>query len=211
MIDYNELNRKIHEETMHMLNVHDEYKTWSIDELRQKQNDDTNNFYTLCFNISGNVNISTVIRSTCIFGGKGTFIYGRSPFDRRGEVGSRNYIQVTTIRSQPDDNLNFDSNDFISKMKSFKLVPIFCEQGGILVNNYNWDVVDYCNNNNLTPCLVFGNENIGIPSSFMEEVISKIPESLIVSIPQKGVLRSLNVGTCSGIVMYDMCSKKGYI
>jgi tRNA G18 (ribose-2'-O)-methylase SpoU len=49
--------------------------------------------------------------------------------------------------------------------------------------------------------MIFGQEQIGIP----KEVLDMCDD--VVYIRQFGTVRSLNVGTASGIVMYDYCSK----
>ena len=49
--------------------------------------------------------------------------------------------------------------------------------------------------------LVFGQEQVGIPEKFL-----KIADE-IAYIPQYGTVRSLNVGTASGIAMHEYCSK----
>jgi tRNA G18 (ribose-2'-O)-methylase SpoU len=49
--------------------------------------------------------------------------------------------------------------------------------------------------------MVFGQEQVGIPKEVLDICHDKI------YIQQYGSVRSLNVGTASGIAMYDYCSK----
>ena len=50
--------------------------------------------------------------------------------------------------------------------------------------------------------MVFGQEQIGIPQDILLDLCDDV-----VYIKQYGSVRSLNVGTASGIAMYDYCSK----
>jgi len=47
-----------------------------------------------------------------------------------------------------------------------------------------------------TPCLVFGNENSGIPTCLTDKY-------LCFHIPQRGVIRSLNVASAAAVAMYE--------
>jgi tRNA G18 (ribose-2'-O)-methylase SpoU len=49
--------------------------------------------------------------------------------------------------------------------------------------------------------MIFGQEQIGIPKKLLDLCDE------LVYIKQYGSVRSLNVGTASGIAMYDYCSK----
>jgi tRNA G18 (ribose-2'-O)-methylase SpoU len=51
--------------------------------------------------------------------------------------------------------------------------------------------------------ICLGQEGNGIPA----EILAKCHD--LVEIPQVGSVRSLNVGTAAGIVMYDYCAKVG--
>jgi tRNA (cytidine/uridine-2'-O-)-methyltransferase len=54
-------------------------------------------------------------------------------------------------------------------------------------------------------CLVFGNETDGMPGKILE----KHPEQLF-TIPMTGPIRSLNLATAVGIVLYDSLRRLGY-
>jgi tRNA G18 (ribose-2'-O)-methylase SpoU len=57
----------------------------------------------------------------------------------------------------------------------------------------------------MTPILVFGNENRGVPDELLNSLFGDI-----VSVRQRGVLRSYNVGVTSGMVMMDMLNNMGW-
>ena len=54
-------------------------------------------------------------------------------------------------------------------------------------------------------CLVFGNETDGMP----DKIIEKHPDQLF-TIPMTGAVRSLNLATAVGIVLYDSLRRLGY-
>jgi tRNA G18 (ribose-2'-O)-methylase SpoU len=62
------------------------------------------------------------------------------------------------------------------------------------IDDYEWDI-------NTHYIIALGQEQVGLP----EEIIQMCSELLYIK--QYGSVRSLNVGTASGIVMYDYCSK----
>jgi tRNA G18 (ribose-2'-O)-methylase SpoU len=49
--------------------------------------------------------------------------------------------------------------------------------------------------------MVFGQEQVGVP----EELLAMAQDCVYIA--QYGSVRSLNVGTASGVVMYDYCAK----
>jgi tRNA G18 (ribose-2'-O)-methylase SpoU len=49
--------------------------------------------------------------------------------------------------------------------------------------------------------MIFGQEQVGVPQELLEIANDT------VYIAQYGSVRSLNVGTASGVVMYDYCAK----
>ncbi len=54
-------------------------------------------------------------------------------------------------------------------------------------------------------CLVFGNETAGMP----DRIIEKHPDR-VFTIPMHGPVRSLNLATAVGIVLYDVLRRLGY-
>ena len=66
--------------------------------------------------------------------------------------------------------------------------PVCIEQGGENIKECKFPE---------KPCFIFGNEGDGIPDEILNSCRYKI------EIPQFGVLRSLNVSTAAGIVMYE--------
>lgn len=51
-------------------------------------------------------------------------------------------------------------------------------------------------------CFILGSEDNGVPQSIINQ-IERYPGSIVVSIEQIGVMRSLNVSIACGIVLYE--------
>lgn len=142
----------------------------------------------MLFNLQGDMNVGMSIRTAVILGCSDVYIVGKRKYDRRPEVGAKNYIRLHREKEiQP------------SFFLQHKLLPIFLEQGGKALEDFSfkpylpgklvegWKV-----------CFVVGSESFGLPMSFFAEL--KAP---IVSISQYGILRSLNVSVAASIVLYE--------
>ncbi len=180
--------------TAKMFNVRDELQNLSVEEIRKHQ--PKRNFSICCGNITGDINLSNIIRSAVIFGADKVFIIGRKSFDRRGMVGANNYIDIEFIGGMIDENTP-DWDKGIEHILASKYTPKFVETGGKQMGTaITWG----------KPCFIFGNEGIGIP----ENIIEKYPGIDIITVPQYGVMRSLNVASCAAIVMSKFNDFLGY-
>ena len=191
-------------------NVHKRYDHLSIPELRYVCKKDQNPFYVCALSVTGDLNIGSMIRTASLYGAEKFYIFGRRKYDKRGTVGANNYIEVVHVEGlvfDADGVARLDHDLFISMAISEGMTPIFVEQGGEALGSFNW-VARLQGITN--PCLVFGNENRGIPIDILDYEKYLVP-SFLVSIPQKGVIRSHNVSVSSGIVMHDMCSSMGWL
>ena len=120
-------------------------------------------------------------------------IYGNKKYDRRGTVGTHHYTNFRHVKSI--DNLQSYIEETISKFEGkVKLLGIdnVCEAKDI--NSFDFD-------SNVHYIMVFGQEQVGVPS----DVLSMCDELLYI--PQYGSVRSINVGTASGIIMNNYCAK----
>lgn len=174
-------------------NVQDQYKGLSLDDLRAIS-DQARLPYAVCaINITGDLNIGMMLRSACLMGAERFIIYGRKKFDKRTTVGAQNYIDVVSIDAKESTHsieLNYDN--FFTTMSEYGYAPVFFDTGGTPLDEFCF--VDTWLDTK--PCLVFGNEGMGLPVE-----LTKGRE--IVSIPQRGVMRSLNVSSAASIVMYE--------
>ena len=191
-------------------NVHKRYDTLTVPELKEICERQQNPFAVCALSVTGDLNVGSMIRTASLYGAEKFFIFGRRKYDRRGVVGANNYIEVEAIeglrKTDAGELDGFDSRWFWSNMFASPYTPVFVEQGGEILGQFNWkdQIVD-------RPCLVFGNENRGIPENILNNKDMYDHNSFRVSIPQRGVIRSHNVSVASGIVMHDMCKDMGWL
>lgn len=195
-----EIERSTYADLVNGRNVHDNLKTLTVEELKAETTKDRLPFQVMALNLTGDLNIGNIVRSSILLGAEKVWIFGRRQYDKRGTVGSHNYIDVEQVFGFEENTFEFDKVKFKEIVAKNYLWPFFIEQGGIDLNKMDWDGPWY----DFTPLLVFGNETNGIPDSFMEGY----GKNRIVSIPQKGVIRSFNVSTAMGIVTWDFVSKQ---
>lgn len=180
------------------LNVHDHLKDKNVEELRGLCNQDRCRFGVAVLNVTGELNVGTIVRNALLTGARKVGILGRRKYDKRGTVGSENYIDVERIDALNDDGLTINRDLFWDWMNKNGFRPVFCELGGTPLHEIDWyNIVHSVQPLNI--CLVFGNENRGVQTDLLHDRRGRI-----VSISQRGVIRSFNVGTASGIVMYDL-------
>jgi tRNA G18 (ribose-2'-O)-methylase SpoU len=189
-------------------NVHDHLKGMSVEELKQVSLKDRLPWHTVCLNVTGDLNVGTMIRTSHCLGASSVIIFGRQKIDNRSLVGSANYIHVEKVK----DEWNCASPErFHDEMVSRRLVPILVEMGGIPIHKVNWDIrMEAIQLRGHQPCLVMGNETGGIPRE-IEMICKNIPNSFTISIPQRGVIRSMNVGVAHAIVASTMCEAMDWL
>lgn len=178
-------------------NVRDEYKSLTVEQLKNIQNSRSLP-YTICaVNIEGDLNIGMMARSSALMGVKKFYVFGRRKIDNRSLVGAQNYLSMERI-SGLDKNGQPDITLFINLLDRENLYPVLFEHGGAPLSDVNWyGHLKMAEISNKTLCLVFGNEGSGFPNEFLNQ------EYPIVSIPQLGVLRSFNVAATASIAMWE--------
>jgi tRNA G18 (ribose-2'-O)-methylase SpoU len=179
---------RMEEPTLLKYNVHTPLQSLSVEKVKQLSQKTSLPLVLMMFNLNGDMNIGMSIRTAVIYGCSDVYLIGKKRYDRRPEVGAKNYIKFHRF---PTITPSF----FVEN----KLVPVFVEQGGTPLEEFSfrpylptklvegWKV-----------CLVVGSESFGIP---MEEF--KQLKAPIVTISQYGVMRSLNVSVATGIVLYE--------
>jgi len=167
-------------------------------------------------NIRQSANIGMTVRTACLLGCKEFIICGRKQYDKRFTVGAEHYIPTTywreplkvTINCVPqkqqpqphpqyEDVLIYNADDFAMRCNASSWTPVFIEQGGQNICDTNWKQIN-------NPLLVFGNESYGIPRDFMAAVKKHIPTTIVVSIPQWSIMRSMNVSMAACIAMWEV-------
>lgn len=193
------IERNTYSEIILGKNVHDNLKEKTNSELKDLVKLDRFSFHVIAINLTGDLNIGTIIRSSILHGAEKVWIFGRRKYDKRGAVGSQNYIDVEKIYGfEEKDSLTFDVEEFKKLVDQNGLIPVFVEQGGISLEKFDWDF----DTQGKKIALVLGNETNGIPEDFIEE------DDYLVSIPQRGVIRSFNVSSAMNIVTWDLRKAK---
>jgi len=191
-------------------NVHDHLKSMSIEELQSVSKEDRLPWHAACLNVVGDLNIGTMIRTSHCLGASSVTIFGRRRIDNRSLVGSANYITVNKVPGL-DNNSMIDAEGFADFLLQNSFTPIFVECNGIPLHKVNWSIrISEMFRRNTQPCLIMGNETGGIPDSVMS-LVNVFSNSFVVSIPQRGVIRSLNVAVAHGIVASSMCSEMNWL
>lgn len=142
----------------------------------------------MMYNLHGDMNIGMSVRTAVIYGCSDVYIIGKKRYDRRPEVGAKNYIKLHRYASI--------SASFFHENK---LVPIFVEQGGTLLEDFSFK--SYLPQS-LEPgwklCFVMGSESFGLSKDMLKEIGAPV-----LTISQYGVMRSLNVSIATGILLYE--------
>ena len=185
-------------------NVHDHVKHLSVPELQEVSRQDRLPWHSCFINVTGDLNVGTMIRTSHCLGATSVTIFGRRRFDRRGLVGSANYIEVDQVQGMLDD-LEVDRTAFYNMVHERRWLPVFVETGGMPLPLVPWQTLrDQIPGYEI--CLIMGNETGGIPRSILQD-----PFGTVVSIPQRGVIRSMNVSTAHAAVASAMCASLGWM
>ena len=182
----------MHTQAMETRNLIDHYRYWTHEAIMTDLDTRRNNFSVLCCNLANDFNIATVVRNSNAFLAQQVYIYGNKRYDRRGTVGTHLYTHFNHVAEIDDlkkiiDKLGQDK-------KHIRIVGVDNVKNAYPVNKYQWPKNEHV-------LMVFGQEQVGIP----KEVLDICHDTLYIQ--QYGSVRSLNVGTASGIAMYDYCSK----
>jgi tRNA(Leu) C34 or U34 (ribose-2'-O)-methylase TrmL len=186
------------------MNVLSELQHLEVDQLKETQRKLNIRAAICMFNVRTSGNVGMAIRTACTMGFSDFIICGRRHYDRRFTVGGHNYIDISYFPGVEVDlgtsveKITYFPEEFAEKCISDNWIPVFIEQGGE-------DIRDIIFGEN--SLLIFGNESIGIPKTFMDSVKFLIPKSKVVSIPQWSILRSMNVTHAATIAMWHLRTK----
>lgn len=164
-------------------NVLDEYKELSLEEIKEKVKNNSLPFAPLMMQIKGDFNFSTLVRNANAFGAREVFYYGpRRKWDRRGAVGTYAYTDVHWLQSLEDiKELRAQYPHFVA----MDIIPGVSTS----LNEHVWEP---------GTLLFFGEETQGLQPEILDMC------DKIVHISQRGSVRSVNVGTASGIAMHSI-------
>ena len=131
----------------------------------------------------GDFNISTLIRNANAFNVEKVYYLGKKRFDRRGAVGSHHYIDF--------EHLSNGVSDLTSLKEKYTFVAIDNNIPNTQkLSEFSWNKLEK------PPLVFFGEEGVGLT----DEVLNLCDYR--VEIEQYGSVRSMNVGTSSGLVLY---------
>tara|TARA_R100001082_G_C4338640_1_gene149034 strand:- start:393 stop:971 length:579 start_codon:yes stop_codon:yes gene_type:complete len=133
----------------------------------------------------GDFNISTLIRNANAFNVEKIYYLGKRRFDRRGTVGTHHYVDLVHI--------NGGVRELVDLKNTYTFVAI---DNNIAktekLANFSWYMLEK------PPLVFFGEEGVGLTKEVLEICDYR------VEIQQYGSVRSLNVGTSSGLVLYEL-------
>jgi len=165
-------------------NVIDEFKDKTQEEIKDELNSTRHPFAVLMEHWKGDFNIGTLIRNSNAFNANEVFYVGKKKYDRRGTVGTHHYIDLKYIDDFEDLWALKDKYTFVCLDNNI--------EGVISMEDFEWPE---------NALMIFGEEGEGVTSEMLELA------DHVVSIRQYGSVRSMNVGTTSGIAMYDYTRK----
>lgn len=167
-------------------NVIDYYKGWEMEAIKADLNTRRNDMVVVFENVSGDFNKSTGIRNANNFSARKIVIAGRRKYDKRGTVGAHHYEHVEFADSAVEaiDSLKAEGYNVYAVDN---IMPAVCTR----------DIVSYP----AKSAFIFGEEGRGLS----EEALAAAHARIYIS--TTGSIRSLNVGTASGIIMYDYVCK----
>jgi tRNA G18 (ribose-2'-O)-methylase SpoU len=178
------------------LNIRDEFRSYKSEEITKYLEDTSSIHAVLCINVEKSVNIGVIERTAHLFGISKVYIIGFKHFDRRGNVGTQNYIKEEFYICAKNNVFDVEKALEYIKILSKRYTLVCIEQGGRDVRNVK---IKSCK-----PLLfIVGEENRGIPLDIFE-YIKMLNNSLILEIPQKGIIRSYNVNVAFSIVAWEL-------
>jgi len=169
-------------------NVLDEFKGMPVEEIKSKIQERTLPFAPIMMQIKGDFNFSTLVRNSNAFGAREAFYFGpRKKYDRRGTTGCHHYTDVNYLSSL--DQI-WALRERYPHFVAMDIIP------GVSVplHEHVWQP---------GTLLFFGEEQQGL----LPEILDMCDK--IVHIPQRGSVRSINVGTASGIALHSISMALG--
>lgn len=192
-------------------NVKDNLKNLSLKELKEIQLNDSYEIYSLFLNLNGDLNISSMVRTSALSGVKKVMIFGRRKYDRRGLVGADKYIDIDIINGFLGETIDYDVSLLKLIIDKNNFVPIYAEHGGTVIGSFSWkNKINEIYVANKKPLIIMGNESRGIPE-YLTNFFDSYDHSIRVTIPQKGVLRSFNVGHAYSMILWDIRKDMGWL
>jgi len=165
-------------------NVVDKYKSMTDEMIRKDLKSNFNNIAVCMEHWSGDFNISTLIRNANAFNIEKVYYLGKRKIDRRGCVGTHHYTDI--------EHLPNGICDVVSLKDKYTFIAVDNNVGKThKLHEFGWNKLEK------PPLIFFGEEGCGLS----EEILNLADYR--IEIEQYGSVRSLNVGTASGIVLFE--------
>ena len=166
-------------------NVIDKYKSMTDDQIREDLSKNKNPIAVCMEHWNGDFNIATLIRNANAFNVEKVFYLGKKKIDRRGTVGTHHYVDIIYM------------SDGVRELVDLKEHYTFVAIDNNIPNTeklhkFSWNKLEK------PPLVFFGEEGTGLTSEVLDLCDYR------VEIEQYGSVRSLNVGTSSGLVLYEL-------
>jgi tRNA G18 (ribose-2'-O)-methylase SpoU len=182
-------------------NVVDRFKGMEPEAIRTALRDSASPFQAWFVNLTGDFNKATGVRNANAFNAEQVCFFGNKKWDRRGAVGTHNY---TPVNVYPYDDLLRMIGE--ARINGYKVVGVDNVPGASKLDYWSEDFTYLAGAKPLPSVIfIFGEERAGLDRAVLDNC------DYAVYIPQLGSVRSLNVGTASGIIFYDFVSKIGLI
>ena len=164
-------------------NVIDKYRDWSTESIKEHLQNNANPFAVCMEHWQGDFNIATLIRNANVFNVEKIIYLGKKRYDRRGCVGTHHYTNIEYLDGGVPDLVGLKNNyTFIAIENNISKTE--------KLHKFNWNKLKK------PPLFFFGEEGRGLT----DEILNLCDYT--IEIQQHGSVRSMNVGTCSGIVLY---------
>jgi len=159
----------------------------------------------ICLNLSGDINIGSIMRSASLFGVGKVHLLGRRRYDKRGAVGQHAYVPTefhTAMVGAHSETLDVPAAVAMLEVisKDHPLVVIEqCEDAKPLAT---LETSLASHSSTKAPIFLVGNEGSGIDPDLLT-LLLKWPHVLPIFIPQRGVGRSHNVSNALSMVLWE--------
>lgn len=174
-------------------NVADRFRGMETEDIATYLRETASPFQAWFINLTGDFNKATGVRNANAFNAEQVVFFGDKKWDRRGAVGTYHYTKV--LRLPYDDIVRAVGE---AKINGYTVIGVDNVEGAAALSDVTYPYDPYV-------IFIFGEEQAGLS----DEILALCDG--VVMIPQLGSVRSLNVGTASGIIFYDFCRKIGLV
>ena len=165
--------------------MRDNLKSLSVEEIFATRSH--RDFAVATFNLKGDLNLGSIMRTAEITGAKDFFILGHRQWDRRSAVGVQNYLNV----EKHEECVDWVTTLLMLHERGY--YPVNVEQGGQSMDTLFPAIKAEVESGGYSPCFIFGPEDTGFGPDWPAHI----------SLEQMGVSRSYNVSAAASIILYS--------